>query len=598
MGKYFCNPLNVPYKYQFNKDPRRSKMAICREAADPTIVLFKGKYYIFASMSLGVYVSDDLANWEYRKLPLNLPLYDYAPDVRVRGDYAYFCASSRDHDCYRFKTKDIVNGPYERIEGKSRYWDPNLFFDDDGKTYFYCGCTNVDPIWGVELDSATFEAKGERKGLIYGDPYAKGFERLGQDNSVYPASEETIEAKYKAFMKKSKVPAFLIPKKYRVLIRGMFKDTPYIEGAWMDKFNGRYYLQYATPGTQYNTYCDAVYVSDSPLGEFTLQECNPFSYKPGGFINGAGHGSNLTDLEGSLWHVSSMSISVIHDFERRIGLFKAGLDEDGQLFCNQNFADYPYEVDDLRKDPWSLPKWSLLSYKKKAKASSFDGSRVPENAFDENIKTIWQAKGNQGEWIEVDLGKELDVRAIQVNFGDGLIEMDPPGKIRGTTQARYIEERDLYTRYILEGSLDGETYFLIEDKSEAQTDLTHDLIVREEGVKARYVKLKIVEVPYGQNPAISGLRVFGKDGSIALPKIPRFSVKRLSDIDVEVEVEPQENTTGFNVLFGTKPEKLYHSYMTFGNKARIGALLKGKEYYFRVDSFNERGITKGETKHE
>ena len=598
MGKYYCNPLNVPYKYQFNKDPRRSKMAICREAADPTIVLFKGSFYIFASMSLGVYVSKDLASWEYKKLPINLPLYDYAPDVRIRGDYAYFCASSRDHDCYRYRTKDIVNGPYEKMEGKARYWDPNLFFDDDGKVYFYCGCTNVDPIWGTELDPNTLQEKGERKGLIYGDPYTKGFERVGQDNSIFPASEEAIEAKYKAFMKKNKMPAFLIPKKYRALIKGMFKDTPYVEGAWMDKFDGRYYLQYATPGTQYNTYCDAVYVSDSPLGGFTLQENNPFSYKPGGFINGAGHGSNLTDLEGSLWHVSSMSISVIHDFERRIGLFKAGIDGDGQLFCNQNFADYPYDIGDLRKDPWSLPKWNLLSYKKKVRASSFDGTNVPENAVDENIKTVWQAKGNRGEWIEVDLGKELDVRAIQVNFGDGLIEMDPPGKIKGTTQARYIEERDLYTRYILEGSLDGESFFVIEDKKDAETDLSHDLIVRENGIKARYIRLKIVEVPYGQNPAISGLRIFGKDEAKELPAIPRYTVKRLSDIDIEVEVEPQENTTGFNICFGTSEEKLYHSYMTFGNKVRIGALVKGREYYFRVDSFNEKGIIKGETKHE
>ena len=598
MGKYFCNPLNVPYKYQFNKDPRKEKMSICREAADPTVVLFKGKYYIFASMSLGVYASEDLANWEYKKLPLNLPLYDYAPDVRIRGDYAYFCASSRDHDCYRYRTKDIENGPYEKMDGKDHYWDPNLFFDDDGKVYFYCGCTNVDPIWGVELDPGTLKPKGERVGLIYGNPYEKGFERLGPDNSVYPASEEVIEEKYKAFMKKTKMPAFLIPKKYRKLIKGMFKDTPYIEGAWMDKWNGKYYLQYATPGTQYNTYCDAVYVSDNPLGGFKLQECNPFSYKPGGFINGAGHGSNVTDLEGSLWHVSSMSISVNHDFERRIGLFKAGLDEDGVLYCNQNFGDYPFDVDDLRKDPWSLPKWNLLSYKKKVTASSFYGNHVPNNVADENIKTFWQASGVEKPWIEMDLGKALDVRAIQVNFADGEINIECPGKIRGTTQARYIEERGFYTRYILEGSLDGKSYFVIEDKSKADTDLSHDLIVGEEGMEARYIRLTVIEVPYKQKPAISGLRVFGHDDSLPFPEVPKFAIARKSDIDVEITVEPQKNTTGFNILFGTEENKLYHSYMIFGNKVNIGALIKGKKYFFRVDSFNEKGITKGEIKHE
>lgn len=51
---------------------------------------------------------------------------------------------------------------------------------------------------------------------------------------------------------------------------------PYIEGAFMTKHNGTYYLQYACPGTQYNTYADGVYTSKSPLGPFTLQASNPF----------------------------------------------------------------------------------------------------------------------------------------------------------------------------------------------------------------------------------------------------------------------------------------------------------------------------------
>ena len=45
----------------------------------------------------------------------------------------------------------------------------------------------------------------------------------------------------------------------------------------MTKHNGKYYLQYASPATQFNTYCDGVYVADAPLGPFTLQQSNPFS---------------------------------------------------------------------------------------------------------------------------------------------------------------------------------------------------------------------------------------------------------------------------------------------------------------------------------
>ena len=45
------------------------------------------------------------------------------------------------------------------------------------------------------------------------------------------------------------------------------------------------------------------------------------------------------------------------------------------------------------------------------------------------------------------------------------------------------------------------------------------------------------------------------------------------------------------------PNKLYHSYMVFGkNSQRIGALVKNRPLYVRVDTFNENGITEGEVK--
>ena len=74
-------------------------------------------FYIFASMNLSVWVSEDLVNWESHRLPENLPLYDYAPDARVNGDYVYFCASKKGEVCDYYRTKDIINGPYEKIEG-------------------------------------------------------------------------------------------------------------------------------------------------------------------------------------------------------------------------------------------------------------------------------------------------------------------------------------------------------------------------------------------------------------------------------------------------------------------------------------------------
>ncbi len=595
--KYYCNPVNVNYRYQFNDDQRQKEIKVAREAADPSLICFKGRYYIFASMTLGVWVSDDMAHWENHRLPDGLPFYDYAPDVCVRGEYVYFCASKRGEVCNFYRTKDILNGPYEEIKGTFDFWDPHMFLDDDGRLYFYWGCSNMTPIWGVELDPETMHQIGEKRVLITGNAFSIGYERCGEDHTLLPRTEEEIDACYQGFLQAQHMTDADFPDAYKPLVKGMFSQKPYIEGAWMDKFNGKYYLQYACPGTQYNIYADGVYVSDNPLGSFALAQNNPYSYKPGGFIPGAGHGSTMKDTDGCLWHTATMRISVNHDFERRVGIWPAGLDAEGELFCNQRYGDWPVSVEDAKKDPWCDPKWYLLSYGKSVQASSSEEGKGPEKAVDENVQTWWRAgSANPGEWICLDLGMESDVHAVQINFADDRIDIPVPGKIGGAaTQPRYIEERDLKTRWILEGAEDGEVYEVLADKSQADTDLTHDLIVWEEGKHLRYLKLTVKEVPYGQQPCISGLRVFGIQQK-EKPEIPEFTAERIGDLDMNVKIQGS-GALGYNILWGENPQKLYHSYMVFHPEQRIGALIKGRDYWVRVDAFNEAGITEGNVKH-
>ena len=593
--KYFCNPININYRYQFNADPRRhGQLQICREAADPSLICFRGRYYIFASMTLGVWVSDDLVNWENHRLPDTLPLYDYAPDVRVLGDWVYFCASNRERNCDRWRTKDILNGPYEKIEGSFPFWDPNLFVDDDGRVYFYWGCSNVTPIYGVELDPESMLPKTEPKALVEGHPFEIGYERFGENNSLFPATEEEIDAKYRAFHEAQGIPESMVPEEVKPLIRGMFSNRPYIEGAWMDKHEGKYYLQYAAPGTQFNSYSDGVYVGGSPLGPFSLAENNPYSYKPGGFLPGAGHGSTMEDRAGNWWHTATMRVSVNHDFERRVGLWPAGFDADGELFCNQRYGDWPMAVSGAEDDPWRDPAWMLLSVGKTVTASSSTPEHRPERAVEENVQTWWRAESSsRDEWLQLDLGRTYRIHAVQLNFADDKLDIACPGEIRPGSQARYIEEAELATQWKLEGSCDGEAWFVIEDKSDAKSDLSHDLILREEGFEARFLRLSGMALPYGQNPCVSGLRVFGL-GEGDKPAQPRFYAERIEDLDMLVSVADQEDALGWNILFGSSPEKLYHSYMVFApGPRRIGALIKGREYCVRVDAFNENGITEG-----
>ena len=46
MKKVLCNPVNINYRYQFNLDPRTQVLSVNREAADPSMICFQGRYYI------------------------------------------------------------------------------------------------------------------------------------------------------------------------------------------------------------------------------------------------------------------------------------------------------------------------------------------------------------------------------------------------------------------------------------------------------------------------------------------------------------------------------------------------------------------------
>ncbi|MDO4299169.1 MAG: family 43 glycosylhydrolase [Lachnospiraceae bacterium] len=592
MKKYFCNPINMDYLYQFIVDFRDGAHTISREAADPSMILFQGKYYIFASMTLGVWASEDLVSWENHRLPEELPLYDYAPDVRVVGDYVYLSASKRGEICDFYRTRDVVNGPYEKIPGTFDFWDPDLFLDNDGRLYFYWGCSNITPIWGVELDRDTMQPKSERIPLIYGNAEENGYERFGDEHSMPPLTEEEIDVRLSEVLKEKGMKSEDMDAQTVRMVRGFLSQKPYIEGAWMTKKNGKYYLQYACPGTECNIYGDGVYESDSPLGPFVLAKNNPYSYKPGGFMPGAGHGSTMEDRYGNLWHTATMSISRNHAFERRVGIWPAGFDQDGVLFCNQRYGDWPMHVAQDTMDPWKEPDWFLLGYGRNMTASSFTDGKGPEKAADENARTWWQASGREpGEWLMMDLGAEYQVHAVQVNFADDPVDIPFPENIDGE---RIIDGNSKHrTRWILEGSLDGDHLFILKDCSRAETNLPHDFWVIEEGRPIRYLKLTILEVPYGQPPCIAGLRVFGK-GSGDKPAAPVFDVERSGDLDMDVTIREQENTVGYNILWGFAPNKLYHSYIVFDTHQTVGALVKGQSVYVRVDAFNENGITEGD----
>jgi len=541
--KTYCNPMNLNYRFQF------TNTVSYREAADPVVKIYRDKYFLFASPSGGYWFSDNLYDWNF--IPVKtLPIEDYAPDVITIGDTTYFIASASVVKPVYYTT-DPFRDEWKQLGKPLPYpvWDPHFFRDDDGKLFLYWGCSNNDdqPIRGVRLDSQ-MQPAGEPVVLIKHNPDKYGWENPGERNET--------------------------------------NRNGYNEGAWMTKYNGRYYLQYASPGTEFKTYADGVYTADSPLGPFKFEPYSPFSYKPGGFIAGAGHSSTFADKYGNYWHIATMSISKRHMFERRLGLFPAFFDRDGVLRTFTTFGDYPTVIPGRKIDfdRESLFRgWMLQSYGKKATASSSADKFPPSNAFDEEVRTWWSAKtGDPGEWLCVDLGVRTRVNAVQVNFADNDAGLKP-------------ESRNIYYRYRVLASDDQKSWKEIVDRSTNTTDACHDYIELEKPVTTRYIRIENVKVPDGKF-SVYDLRIFGLKPGKKPGVVTDFTIDRKSSDKRQATVTWTGDglASGFVVNYGIAPGKLYSSVMVYDKDSlTLTGLNRDVTYYFSIDAFNGSGISAG-----
>jgi len=535
-----CNPVNLSYRFCIDGVSRR-------EAADPTMVVFKSEYYLFASKSSGYFHSTDLIHWDLITTK-DLPLEDYAPTVVVMKDTLYFMAS-KDAPVSIYKTANPKSGKWEiaNPDFPIGMTDPDLFFDVDGRLYFYYGCSDVNPIYGVELDTKTLNPIGKSVELFNSNKIIYGWERTGDYNDK--------------------------------------EGKPWIEGSWMTKHDGKYYLQYAGPGTEFKSYSDGVYVADKPLGPFSLANNNPCSSKPEGFVAGAGHSSTFQDNYGNYWHISTMTISQKHMFERRLGLFPTFFDKDGEMYVYTCFGDFPFKVPTKKiSGPEDLfPKWMLLSYNKPVEVSSELPEHPKKFSVNEDIRTYWSAKtGNKGEWLSVDLQKECTINAIQINYAENETKL-------------FGRNPDIYYQYLLQYSTDNKTWKTLADKTQNKVDVPHDYIELNIPVRARYIKLINYKVPDGTF-ALAGLRVFGNGGGKAPAIVENLSLKR-SELDrciVKLNWTRTPGAIGYNIRYGTQKDKMYHNYQVLGNDSLTIRSLNGlQKYYFTIDAFNENGITKG-----
>jgi hypothetical protein len=544
----YCNPVNIDYGY--TPFPNFAEWGKHRATADPVIVNYKGDFYLFSTNQWGYWHSSDLLNWTFIEKRFLRPWNDTkdelcAPAVGIIGDTMLVFGSTYTSKFTLWMSTNPKANEWKPLVDSFEIggWDPAFFTDDDGRLYMYNGSSNVYPLYGIELNRKTFQPIGTRKEMYVLRPHRFGWQRFGEhmDNT--------------------------------------FLD-PFIEGAHVTKHNGKYYLQYGAPGTEFSGYADGVIVGDHPLGPFTEQS-DPMSYKPGGFSRGAGHGSTFLDNKNQYWHVSTSIICVKNTWERRIGLWPAGFDKEGMMYCNTAFGDYPMYLPSVDRTGTTGPGWMLLNYKKPVTVSSTLGGFNANYAVDENIKTYWSAaNADRGEWIQSDLGNISTVNAVQVNYADQDVEFI--GRQKG-----------LYHQYKLYYSTDGKKWQVLVDKSTNTKDVPHDYIELPKPVQARYIKLENIHMPTGKF-AISGLRVFGNGNGEKPREVKAFFVLRTEKDkrSAYIKWSPVDNAFAYNIYYGTAPDKLYNCIMVHDfNEYWFKAMDKDKKYYFTIEAINENGVS-------
>jgi hypothetical protein len=439
-------------------------------------------------------------------------------------------------------------------------WDPALFKDDDGRWYMYWGSSNVFPLYGIEIEfrDGRLIYKGKAKPMLGMVPEKHGWERFGQDHCA---------------------------------CWGPGKPSPsYMEGAWMTKVRGRYYLQYGAPGSEFNAYANGTYVSDKPLGPFTYAPWNPVAYRPGGFAEGTGHGSTFEDNNGNWYNSGTSWIGHNWGMERRIVIYPARFERDGHFHASTRFGDWPRLVPSGRVD--NLDKlfagWMLLSYRKPLTASSTFGEYVASRAADEDPRSFWVASSKRaGETLTMDLAAPATVRAVQVNFAD-------------YKSGRYADAPDIYTEFELLHSVDGQTWRPLARTEPPRRDRPNAYLELPQPVRTRFVRYVHGHVG-AAHLAISDLRVFGNADGRA-PAVPA-AVSGVRDTDARnatVRWSRVPGATGYNVRWGHRPDRLTQTYQLWSDELGSGATLEkqlralnvGVPYWVAVEAFNESGVSR------
>ncbi len=476
----YCNPLPMEIGSRGNA------------SGDVTVLEgYDGKYYMFCTGG-GAWVSEDMLNWDYHYVE-HVPV---APDVaKFNGKYYM---SGNDTGLY---VSDNPLGPYEYLgdwkntpsveDGWNGAFDTQIFVDEDNTPYLFYAGRGVSGIYAVKLDPKDLTRFDSPATNLITFNNEHWWERYGEMNE--------------------------------------YNDVAWVEGPWIIKHKGTYYLQYSASGTQWKTYAEGYYMSKNVLGPYTYADNNPLLRKTEGLVTGTAHGSVIEGPDGNLWQFYTIVLSNPPG-GRRIGMDRIVVDKDGKWTCK--VTDTPQWAPGVVVDPTAGDSGSLPVTINKMRAmnalstfSSEQEGKYASYAIDNFSGTWWEpAVEDKEPTLVVELSPATRFDVVNLFTVDGARLMFGGGR-----RARFVpggsmpDPAKTFYKYRIEVSMDGENYTTVLDRT-GEVESKDTIFEEFNPVECRFVKLVVTDWPKDRGPLrVIEFTVFGKSTStlpaaVAIPK--------------------------------------------------------------------------------
>lgn len=485
----YCNPLSLEAS-SHDGSPQGVNLG------DVTVVHEGDTYYLFGTGG-GAWISRDLVNWNYQAVTVNGGRFPVAPHV-FKYNGAFYLSGN---DAPLYKSENIL-GPYQLLgpwlNDKGEPWtvtfngttatgafDVDVFIDDDNKPYLLFPGRSTAGIYIAPLDPKNLSHLAAAPNHLFSFDSSHVWERWGEKNE--------------------------------------YTGISWIEGPWMFKRNGTYYIEYSASGTQWLSYASGIYSSKSPMGPFTYSPRNPLLRKTSGIVTGPGHGSVVKGPDGNWW-VFYTIVTSNPPGGRRIGMDALAFDASGNPYTRgpsetpqwaPGVVTNPERDGDSRSIAVSINKMRAMHTQ-----STFSSERPGHEAayaIDDSNGTIWQpAEGDTQPSLTIDLvaptefetNQFFQIDSSRIEFAAGNMRFGP----RNTPPAPEVAPNaQTAFQYKIEASMDGKEYTTVLDrtKNEGTRYTQFDEIPP---TLCRFVRLTITGWPHhaGTPLGVTEFTLFGK----------------------------------------------------------------------------------------